>query len=92
MDFDWNEEKNRRLKEDRDISFEDVAIAINEGGDLEVVEHPNRKKYPKQFIVFVNIGDYVYAVPFVVTDKDTIFLKTIYPSRKATKKYLIDKK
>lgn len=86
--FDWNKEKNEKLKEEREISFEEVVDAINDNGLLKTLDHPNRKKHPNQKIAIVKIGSYVYLVPFII-DKDKIFLKTIYPSRKATKKYLI---
>lgn len=90
MYFDWNEEKNERLREERDISFEEVVDAINDGGLLETLDHPNQKRHPNQKIYVVKIGTYVYQVPFIF-DREKIFLKTIYPSRKATKKYLIKK-
>ncbi len=86
--FDWNKEKNELLKIERDISFEEVFIAIESGGLLEIVRHSNQKKYPNQKFFVVNINNYVYLVPFV-EDEEKIFLKTIVPSRKATKKYLI---
>jgi len=87
--FDWNEEKNIKLKNERDISFEDVLFAIESDQILDIVE--NTKKYPNQKIFVVNIDNYAYLIPFV-EDNDKIFLKTIIPSRKATKKYLINKK
>ena len=34
-----------------------------------------------------NIEDHIYLVPYVETE-DEVFLKTIIPSRKATKNYL----
>lgn len=90
MYFDWNERKNEKLREERDVSFEEVVDAINDGGLLETLDHPNQGKHPNQKIYVVKIGTYVYHVPFVF-DQEKIFLKTIYPSRKATKKYLIKK-
>lgn len=89
--FDWDPEKNIQLKEQRDIGFEDILIAINEGNVLDITEHPNKKKYPGQKIFVVNVGGYVYVVPFV-EDEEKVFLKTIIPSRKATKKYIVKKK
>ena len=89
MYIDWNEETNEQLKEERDVSFEEVVDAINEGGLLETIDHHNQKQHPNQKIAIVKIGSYAYHVPFII-DKDKIFLKTIYPSRKATKKYLIE--
>ena len=88
--FDWNREKNELLKSERVISFEDVVDAIMEGRILGKEDHSNKKKYPSQKIYILEIGEYVYLVPFV-EDDEKIFLKTIIPSRKATKKYLIKK-
>jgi uncharacterized DUF497 family protein len=85
--FSWNEEKNELLKEERQISFEDVVFYIEQGFLLDVLEHPNQEKYKGQKIFVVQIEDYAYLVPFV-EDGHEIFLKTIIPSRKATKKYL----
>ncbi len=87
----WNEEKNELLKRERGVGFEEVLIAMDNRNLLDVLKHSDPKKYPNQRIFVVNIGQYVYLVPFVETDKE-IFLKTIIPSRKATKIYLIDKK
>ena len=85
--FSWNEEKNELLKEERQVSFEDVVFYIEQGFLLDVLEHPNQEKYKGQKIFVVQIDDYVYLVPFVEDDRE-VFLKTIIPSRKATKKYL----
>ena len=84
---DWNEQKNEWLRLERDVSFENVLIAINEGDLLDVQAHSNPLKYPKQKLYVVQLGEYVYLVPFV-EDDEKIFLKTIIPSRRATKKYL----
>lgn len=84
--FDWNEEKNTRLKQTRGVSFEDVVTAFEEGKLIDVIDHPNQKKYKKQKIMFIAINDYVYAIPYV-EEVDKFFLKTVYPSRAATKKY-----
>ncbi|MBI2039647.1 BrnT family toxin [Candidatus Microgenomates bacterium] len=85
--FDWDQEKSALLKALREISFEDVQTAIEEGRVLDDFEHPNKKRYPNQRILVVEIDDYAYYVPYV-EDEEKIFLKTIFPSRKATKKYL----
>ncbi|MEX2603671.1 MAG: hypothetical protein WD361_05690 [Gracilimonas sp.] len=85
--FDWNEAKNEKLKNERDVSFEEVVLAIANNQLLDVLEHSNKKKYPDQKIFVVALLGYAYYVPFVESD-ETYFLKTIYPSRKATKKYL----
>lgn len=88
--FDWDEEKNARLKFEREISFEDVVTAIQEGNLLVTLNHPNKEHYPNQKIYIVNINNYAYIVPFV-EDEEKKFLKTIYPSRKMTKKYILKK-
>jgi uncharacterized DUF497 family protein len=85
--FSWNEDKNRRLKVERNISFEEVVFYIEKGQLLDIVEHPNPEKYGGQRIFVVEVNDYAYLVPFVESERE-IFLKTIIPSRKSTKKYL----
>ena len=86
MYFDWDEEKNKILEINRGVSFEQIVVEINSGNLLDVIVHPNNKKYPNQLIYIVRSGDYVYCVPFVSIE-DKIFLKTIYPSRKFKKIY-----
>ena len=85
--FDWNDEKNRRLVEKRGISFEAILAAIEQGGLVDVLEHPNQERYRGQMIYVVNFEEYLYLVPFVVDEDGTRFLKTIIPSRKATRDY-----
>lgn len=85
--LDWNEEKNKLLKEKRGISFEDIKLAIEEKEILDTYDHPNQKRYPGQKIMVIEIEEYIYLVPYV-KDEEKVFLKTIIPSRKATKKYL----
>jgi len=87
--INWNTEKNIRLILERGVSFEEVLAAMSHGALLDVVLHPNREQYPNQRIYVVRIRGYAYLVPFVETDKE-IFLKTIIPSRIATKKYLTE--
>lgn len=91
MYFEWNEEKNELLKRERNISFEEVQIAIQEGFLLDVHQHPNSEKYSHQKLLIVQIHDYAYIVPCVPKESDIWFLKTIIPSRKATIKYLDNK-
>jgi uncharacterized DUF497 family protein len=85
--FRWGPDKNEALKAERGISFESVVVAIESGGLLDVLAHPNSAKYPRQRILVVAADNYVYLVPFL-EDKDCYFLKTIIPSRKATRDYL----
>jgi len=85
--FEWNEEKNSILKaSNRNISFEDVVIALENEKLLDVISSPTHEN---QECLVIDIRDYVYIVPFVM-DGDVVFLKTIYPSRKHTKYYLKD--
>lgn len=85
----FNEEKNLLLKETRGISFDDIIEAIDKNQILDDVEHRDKKKYPKQKILIVRIKNYAYAIPYVKNKKrGEIFLKTIYPSRELTKRYL----
>lgn len=88
--FDWDEVKNRKLREEREICFEDVVVAVDEGRILDVLYHPNSSRYQHQLVLVVEISQYVYLVP-LVEDDDKVFFKTIFPSRKMTKKYLIKK-
>jgi uncharacterized DUF497 family protein len=85
--YDWNDEKNELLKKLRGVSFEQVVLAIASGDLVDRLKHPNPVKYSDQMVFLVRIGDYIYSVPFVEDDRK-VFLKTIIPSRKATKKYL----
>ena len=80
-------EKNIRLKTERGVSFEEVVSAMSNGGLLVVLDHPNTAQYPNQRMFVVRIRGYAYLVPFVETTQE-VFLKTIIPSRKATRIYL----
>jgi uncharacterized DUF497 family protein len=84
--YNWNAEKNQQLLEERGISFERIVFEISIGNERAVLLHPNQVKYPGQLISVVEVDDYVYLVPFVETDSE-IFLKTIIPSRKATRQF-----
>jgi uncharacterized DUF497 family protein len=85
--FLWNYEKNELLKQERNVSFDQVLKAIENGNLLDILQHPNRIKYPNQRIFVIELENYVYVVPFVENETE-IFLKTIIPSREMTKKYL----
>jgi len=88
FNFNYCVKKNTQLKEERDIGFEDVIVALADRYGLDVIEHPNKKKYPNQKMFVVNIDNYVYLVPFVEKSDKTFFLKTIFPSRKMTREYI----
>ncbi|MEN8800732.1 MAG: BrnT family toxin [Thiogranum sp.] len=85
--FNWDPEKNQQLIEERGISFEEVVFHLQSDGLLDDIKHPNKETYSHQRIFIVAIEGYAYLVPDVETAKD-VFLKTIIPSRKATKQYL----
>ncbi len=85
--FNWSAEKNETLIRERGVSFEDAVFYMQAGGLLDDMAHHNHNAYPDQRIFVVAIADYVYLVPYV-EDDEQIFLKTIIPSRKFTKRYL----
>ena len=85
--FSWSAEKNEQLKNERGISFEEIIFYIDRGDILDLLEHPNQERYSGQKVFVVAVDDYAYLVPFIETEEE-VFLKTIIPSRKATKKYL----
>jgi len=85
--FRWNSEKNQAVKAERGISFESIVVSIEAGGLMDILAHPNQTKYPRQRVLVVACDNYVYLVPFV-EEEDYFFLKTVIPSRKATRAYL----
>lgn len=85
--FRWNHQKNEQLKAERDISFEEIVLAIEADGLLDILRHSNPGKYPKQRVFVVVVEEYAYLVPFV-EEAEYYFLKTIIPSRKATRDYV----
>lgn len=87
MVFDWSEEKNAVLKAERGIGFERVVLAIEDGRLVDVLEHPNHDRYGGQLWLLVNVDAYIYVVP-TVHGGDFWFLRTIFPSRKYTERYL----
>ncbi|WP_036024981.1 hypothetical protein [Leptospira noguchii] len=87
MIFDWDNAKNEALKAERNISFERVVVEIESGSVLDILKHPNTKKYPNQILIIVEIDSYAWVVP-TIENKDIFFFKTIYPSRKYTSVYL----
>lgn len=84
--YRWSEKKNEQLKQSRGISFEDVVLALESGGLLDVLAHPNPRRYPNQKVLVVAVMEYVYLVPHI-EEPSYVFLKTIIPSRKATRDY-----
>lgn len=85
--FRWNHEKNELLKSERSVSFEEIVLAIEADGVLDNLNHPNSNKYPDQSILVVALDGYAYLVPYI-EEPEYFFLKTVIPSRKATRDYL----
>ena len=85
--FRWDQDKDQKLKVERNIGFNDVLASIYAGSVLDDIPHPHLDRYPQQRIMIVNIKGYAYLVPYVENSND-IFLKTIVPNRKMTRKYL----
>ena len=82
--FRWSADKNDTLKSDRGISFESIVVAVESGGLLDILAHPNQARYPRQRLLVVACDNYAYLVPFL-EEMDFFFLKTVIPSRKATR-------
>jgi uncharacterized DUF497 family protein len=89
--FSWNNNKNEKLKQQRDVSFEEIIYQIQNDGLVEILDYPNEEIYKGQRIFVVVFRKYIYLVPFIENEKE-IFLKTIIPSRKFTKMYLGEQK
>ena len=85
--FQWDPAKNEQLMHERGLCFEQVTVAVESGDLLQIAPHQNPLKYPRQKILIVKIDEYAYLVPFVEED-DHFFLKTIIPSRKATRDFI----
>ena len=85
--FRSDPQKNGQLKQERGLGFEQVSVAIETGGLLQIAPHQNPAKYPRQKIMIVEIDAYAYLVPFIENDEH-FFLKTIIPSRKATRNFI----
>ena len=86
MFYEWGYEKNDRLKKERGIGFEEIMIKIISGEVLDIISNPSQN-HPNLKVYVIKINNYVYYIPHVEVE-GKVFLKTIIPSRKATKKYL----
>jgi len=84
--FAWNPKKDALLRRARGIGFADVVDAVHEGRVLADVPNPN-PKFPGQNRLVVEIDGYAIAVPYVA-GASQIFLKTLFPDRKARKRFL----
>lgn len=85
----WSDVKNADLKQRYGFGFERVVVALAEEGLIDERAHPNTERYGHQRQLLVLIDDYVWIVPFVADD-ESVFLKTMFPSRKATRAYYGD--
>lgn len=85
--FAWDTGKNERLKTERGIWFEEIVFHIERGDVLDILEHPNQDRYGGERVFVIDVQNYAYLVPFEETEHEVV-LKTIIPSRKATKRYL----
>ncbi len=90
MKYEWNPNKNEWLKTNRHISFEQIIFHLGRGDVWRISDHPNQEKYPGQKLYFVPVNGYIYIVPHII-EQEYIFLKTIIPSRKATRDYRREK-
>jgi uncharacterized DUF497 family protein len=88
--YNYNDDKNTKLKQERGISFEEIVFFITNDRLIDTLDHPDQQKYPGQKIFVLDIDNYVWLVPYVKNDRE-IFLKTAFPSRKHSKKYLEEK-
>ncbi|MBP9836594.1 MAG: DUF4258 domain-containing protein [Candidatus Pacebacteria bacterium] len=82
--FDWDNDKNKWLMENRGISFEFIKECIENGKVVGIVA--NHPPYEHQRVYLILIEDYIYEVPYV-EEEEKIFLKTAYPSHEETKRF-----
>ena len=87
LNIGWSSEKAEDLRARYGVSFADLAPQIRQGDLLDDLDHHNQQRYPGQRIFMVAFRGYAYAIPYVET-QNGVFLKTLYPSRKATRDYL----
>ena len=83
--IEWDEDKNRQLQIERNLSFEAITVAIEQGRLVDIVPNPSAH-YPHQKILVVEIDDYLVLVPFI-EDEEKLFLKTAFRSRKAMRNH-----
>ena len=84
MNIIWDDEKDKKLKKERGISFEEIALLILDKKYTDILKHPKR---PSQSLFILPVKGYIHAVPFVFDEDNNIVLKTAFPSRKFHKKY-----
>jgi len=84
--FEWNPEKNQKLIKERGISFEAIVLQIEAGQVMAIVPGKDKFRHQRQYVLELN--NYVYVVPFV-EESERVFLKTVIPSRRLTKRLLL---
>ena len=84
----FSPEKNAELKRTRGTSFSDIIHYIEQGALIDIIAHPRPNAYPDQEIYVLAIDAYIWLAPFVTQADGSVFLKTAFPSRKATRHYL----
>lgn len=87
MEFRWSAGKDAKLRAEREISFDEIVIALQAGQLLATRKHHNADRFAHQEIYFVEVRGYVYMVPFI-RDKEWVFLKTVIPTRKGVREFL----
>lgn len=87
VQYDYNKEKDRLVRLRHGVSFKDIIQEIKRKRVLKRISHPNKTKYSNQKLYIIEIKGYAIVVPHV-EQGDTIFLKTLFPSRKYTKKFI----
>jgi uncharacterized DUF497 family protein len=84
MDIVWDEDKNRLLKQTRNVSFEEVANILRNHSEVTIIGNPVHKG---QVYIIVKLHEYIHVVPAVISDSGEVALKTIFRSRKYNKIY-----
>lgn len=80
MSIRWDPLKSEWLKRTRGISFEEIVSTKFVG----ITEHPGRSH---QKLMLFELDGYIWVAPYV-RDGDDRFLKTAFPSRMYTKKWI----
>lgn len=90
MHFNYSHEKNTELLKQRGLGFNEIIQFIMDGNLMRITNHYNTQDYPNQKIMHVKVLDQIYLVPYIIEENGTIFFKTLFPSRKATKQYWLE--
>lgn len=85
MDYRWSADKDAWLRSERGVGFLELVRALEGGGLLREQAHPQVGRFGHQRVFWVRLRGQVWVVPYVMERDDACFLKTAFPSRKATK-------